>query len=131
MKNKLRFILLVIGLSTLLFSCSNPTTTTTKSTPPSLDIEGKIYYETGKYAKVDRIEFTVSGGTGYYSLYYAKSIDDWDYAYSKRSYIGTCTDTDLCTYTLTESAYVSTGWYYYIWAIDDNGVSGGTRWYPQ
>ena len=95
-----------------------------------INVNGKIYYGTGTYGTVNYIEYTVTGGKGPYKIYFAKSIGNWDYAKSQRSYIDTVEDG--VTYRLTPAGtnYVTTGWYYYIWAVDKNGASGGSRWHP-
>ena len=122
MKKKCLYSVLVIGLCLLFFSCSG------MSSRSKIDIGGNIYYETGTYGQVNYIEFNVVGGTGNYRVYYSRSIDDWDYAWSGRTYVGTAEEG--YNYTLDIDGYVSTGWYYYIWAVDDNGDSGGSRWHP-
>ncbi len=91
-------------------------------------ISGTITYGQGTYAQVKYISFKVSGGEGPYAIYYARSINDWNYAKKNRSYIGSANEGE--TYTYSVSGYVSTGWYYYIWAVDKNGASGGARWHP-
>ncbi|MBR4630589.1 MAG: hypothetical protein IKO57_09130 [Treponema sp.] len=124
MKN-LRNILTVLALfvlSVLFSSCSDKFA--------DIEIDGTINYGTGQYGQVNYIEYSVTGGEGPYKIYYARSIDDWDYAKSQRGYVGEVEEG--VTYRLTPSGtnYVSVGWYYYIWAVDENGASGGARWHP-
>ena len=116
-------LFIVLGLCFVLSSCSED-----EDEDADIDISGHIYYGTGSYAQVSRIEFTVSGGEAPYKLYYAKSINNWDYAKSNRTYIGKCNENETVTHYV--DGYVSTGWYYYIWAVDDNGASSGARWHP-
>lgn len=114
--------LLLVLLSVSFTSCDLPE-------DADISVDGVINYGTGTYGQVNYIKFTVSGGEGPYSIYYARTgSSDWDYAKSVRSYIGSANEGE--TYTYSVSGYVSTGWYYYIWAVDKNGASGGGRWHP-
>ncbi|MBR1713449.1 MAG: hypothetical protein IJ717_00695 [Treponema sp.] len=120
MKKKFIMSLLGISILALFFSCDSMA---------DIDIDGSIYYGTGTYAQVKYIEFTVTGGSGDYDFYYARTASsNFDYAKSQRTFIGSGEEGK--TYTYNVDGYVSTGWYYYIWAVDDNGASSGTYWHP-
>ena len=129
MKSIRRFaVILAIFMTAIAFtSCQN----SSSSSGPTIDITGKIYYNTGSYGTVDRIEFFVEGGTAPYKIYYSKSIQNADYAWSGRSYMGILAEYDS-TYTIKveSNSYVSVGWYYHVWAVDANGYKGHAVWHP-
>lgn len=121
MQAKIMVLLVAVLIAFCFASCQ-------QESEPDIDIYGRIYYTTGDYPNVDHITFEVSGGTAPYKIYYARSIDSWDYAWSGRSYKGTCNENE--EFTVSASGYISAGWYYYIWAVDSDGYKGRARWHP-
>ena len=120
------FCLIAIAAFAMLFSsCDLISALTTK-----IEVSGNIHYTTGEYGQVTSIDFTVTGGEAPYKIYYARSGSNSEsYARSNRSYIGVA-DEEGTSYTCSCDGYVSVGWYYFIWAVDQNGVSDYAVWHP-
>ena len=125
MKKRIAFAVFLLSLVAFFTSCDS-----LFGKFADIDVSGKIHYGTGTYGQVSYIEFTVTGGSGPYKCYYARTAsNDHDYAYKNSSYIGEAEEGESYTYNGVDG-YVSTGWYYHIFAIDSNGAEGHAVWHP-